>query len=107
MRTVSTTLQCCSLALNLPKEKPHVDLTYNVQNFSINLNRKATLKDGVKRKELHQYLSPSLLKREGKCSGSVSENETHGRKRLSDGSVGTENKKPRISLCKKTTKSVQ
>ena len=89
-------------------EKLNVDLTYDIQNFSTNLNRIATnckvLKEGmvldarhVKRKELHQYLSPSLLKRERKFSGNVSKNGMNDRKRLSDGSGGTENKKPRIS----------
>lgn len=78
-------------------ENLNVDLTYDIQSFTETVNRQAVmikmLKEGmkiearhVKRKQLHQYLEPSLIKRERKNSVNSSsvKNGTESRKRLSD-----------------------
>lgn len=98
----------------LKSENLNVDLTYDIQSFTETVNRQAMnikmFKEGmkiearhVKRKQLHQYLSPSLLKRERKNSvtnaTSNSKNGTESRKRLSDSALETvaANKKTRLS----------
>lgn len=98
----------------LKSENLNVDLTYDIQSFTETVNRQAMnikmFKDGmkiearhVKRKQLHQYLSPSLLKRERKNSvtnaTNNSKNGTESRKRLSDSALETvaATKKTRLS----------
>lgn len=99
-------------------ENLNVDLTYDIQSFTETVNRQALnikmLKDGmkiearhVKRKQLNQYLSPSLFKRERKNSinssstvknGSQDQNK-ESRKRLSDQQLDTSayNKKTKVT----------
>ncbi|XP_017875804.1 poly(A) polymerase type 3 isoform X1 [Ceratina calcarata] len=66
-------------------ENLNVDLTYDIKSFVDSIQRQAEqlsmLKDGmwieakhVKRKDLHTYVSPSLLRRERKVSVSVHKN---------------------------------
>lgn len=117
-------------------ENLNVDLTYDIKTFTDAVHRQANnikmFKEGmkiearhVKRKQLHQYLSPSLLKRERKTStGSaisttpvtinntvtsntttatnntqqaINKNGIESRKRLSDNTVDFNMKKSRIS----------
>lgn len=87
-------------------ENLNVDLTYDIQTFTENVNRHATgikmLKEGmklearhVKRKQLSQYLPPALLKKERKISTSSSKN---GKRSSSDDTnVSNSIKKARIS----------
>ncbi|CAL7945963.1 unnamed protein product [Xylocopa violacea] len=106
-------------------ENLNVDLTYDIKSFVDSIQRQAEqlnmLKDGmwieakhVKRKDLHTYVSPSLLRRERKVSGSVHKNgniagngnsgsvsprnqgDTVNRKRLSDQNPDTCGKKRRV-----------
>ncbi|XP_044271180.1 poly(A) polymerase type 3 isoform X2 [Tribolium madens] len=89
-------------------ENLNVNLTYDIQQFTETVQNHALnismLKEGmklearhVKRKQLYQYLSPSLLKRERKTS--VKTNGTESKKRLSDPGNSDENpnKKMRLS----------
>ncbi|XP_049814791.1 poly(A) polymerase type 3 isoform X1 [Schistocerca nitens] len=108
-------------------ENLNVDLTYDIQSFTNSVHRQAAqikmLKDGmkiearhVKRKQLHMYLSPSLLKREKKASGTPGSTppqqrngannvsvpadgsgNTAGKKRVSDSSLDGLPKKPRTT----------
>ncbi|XP_044728354.1 poly(A) polymerase type 3 [Chrysoperla carnea] len=117
-------------------ENLNVDLTYDIKTFTDAVHRQANnikmFKEGmkiearhVKRKQLHQYLSPSLLKRERKTStGSaisttpvtinntvtsntttatnntqqaINKNGIESRKRLSDNTVDFNMKKSRLS----------
>ncbi|XP_017773319.1 PREDICTED: poly(A) polymerase type 3 [Nicrophorus vespilloides] len=92
-------------------ENLNVDLTFDIQQFTENVNRHAInikmLKEGmklearhVKRKQLSQYLSPSILKRERKTSSNASvKNGSESRKRTSDGgsAEGPVPKKTRIT----------
>lgn len=91
-------------------ENLNVDLTYDIQSFTETVNRQAInikmFKEGmkiearhVKRKQLNQYLSPSLLKRERKNSVNSSslKNGIESRKRLSDSqSENYNNKRTKI-----------
>lgn len=89
-------------------ENLNVDLTYDIHSFTETVNRQAInikmLKEGmkiearhVKRKQLNQYLSPSLLKRERKNSiNSSVKNGTDSRKRLSDSQLDSYNKRTKI-----------
>ncbi|XP_020709602.2 poly(A) polymerase type 3 [Athalia rosae] len=107
-------------------ENLKIDLTYDIKSFADSVERQADqismLKEGmvieakhVKRKELHNYISPSLIKRERKVSVPGSNNQSNGkyggngagtvspggtdlstRKRLSDQSSDSYIKKPRI-----------
>ncbi|XP_053976730.1 poly(A) polymerase type 3 isoform X1 [Hylaeus volcanicus] len=107
-------------------ENLNVDLTYDIKSFVDSIQRQAEqlnmLKDGmwieakhVKRKDLHTYVSTTLLKRERKVSGSVHKNgniagngnsgsvsprnpgDTASRKRLSDQNPDTCGKKRRVN----------
>lgn len=95
-------------------ENLNVDLTRDIQMFTKTVNKHAItiqmLKEGmrlearhVKRKQLSQYLSPSLIKRERKSSitKSQSNGTTESRKRLSGDAVASDNdvpvKKSRLS----------
>ncbi|XP_018332903.1 poly(A) polymerase type 3 [Agrilus planipennis] len=98
--------QHCSLwfiGLEFSKtENLNVDLTYDIHQFTETVLRQGLkmLKDGMKlearhvrRKQLHQYLSPSLLKRERKLSTNSSlRNGTEHRKRSLDGDNNTPKK---------------
>ncbi|XP_043279143.1 poly(A) polymerase type 3 isoform X2 [Venturia canescens] len=106
-------------------ENLNVDLTYDIRSFNETIERLAdqlkVLKEGmlieakhVKRKDLHTYVSPSLLKRERKISGGNHRNGTVGgngntenpspnrqvdstsRKRLSDQAIDASGKKRRV-----------
>lgn len=97
------------------REHLNVDLTKDIQAFTETINKHATntniLKVGmklearhVKRKQLSQYLAPSLLKRERRTSitnNKLQTNGTENRKRLSSETGNVEidvpNKKTRIS----------
>lgn len=86
-------------------ENLNVDLTYDIQTFTENVNRHATnikiLKDGmkveakhVKRRHLSNYIAPSLLKRERKPSVNSSlKNGLDTKKRPSDGGDESQAKK--------------
>ncbi|XP_046144484.1 poly(A) polymerase type 3 isoform X3 [Osmia bicornis bicornis] len=107
-------------------ENLNVDLTYDIKSFVDSIQRQAeqlsVLKEGmwieakhVKRKDLHTYVSPSLLRRERKVSGSVHKNgniagngnngsvsprnqgEPVNRKRLSDQTTDSCGKKRRVN----------
>ncbi|XP_003393427.1 poly(A) polymerase type 3 [Bombus terrestris] len=107
-------------------ENLNIDLTYDIKSFVDSILRQAEqlnlLKDGmwieakhVKRKDLHTYVSPSLLKRERKISGNVHKNgniagngntggvsprnqgDLTNRKRLSDQSTDAYGKKRRVT----------
>lgn len=92
-------------------ENLNVDLTYDIQAFTENVNRHAVnikmLKEGmkveakhVKRKHLSHYISPSLLRRERKTTVTTNtsfKNGTDTRKRLSDSHEGNTAKKKRLS----------
>lgn len=86
-------------------ENLNVVLTYDIKSFTDNVNRHALninmYKEGmklearhVKRKQLHQHLSPSLLKRERKNSLM---DRTEAKKRQSDGGDSSVVKKVRVS----------
>ncbi|XP_018566949.1 poly(A) polymerase type 3 [Anoplophora glabripennis] len=88
-------------------ENLNVDLTRDIQIFTKTVNKHATtiqmLKEGmrlearyVKRKQLSQYLSPGLIKRERKSSitKSQSNGTTENRKRLSGDAAGSDNDAP-------------
>lgn len=90
-------------------ENLNVDLTYDIQSFTETVNRQAInikmFKEGmkiearhVKRKQLNQYLSPSILKRERKNSvnNSTLKNGTESRKRLSDSQIEGFNKRTKM-----------
>lgn len=90
-------------------ENLNVDLTYDIHSFTETVNRQAInikmLKEGmkiearhVKRKQLNQYLSPSLLKRERKNSVNSTnvKNGTESRKRLSDTPIDGYSKRSKI-----------
>ncbi|XP_015594598.1 poly(A) polymerase type 3 isoform X2 [Cephus cinctus] len=95
-------------------ENLNVDLTYDIKSFVESVERQAEqismLKDGmrieakhVKRKQLHTYVSPSLLKRERKVSGgthrngNVTGNGNGNSGGVSPGSQGEANSKKRLS----------
>ncbi|XP_034172431.1 poly(A) polymerase hiiragi isoform X3 [Osmia lignaria lignaria] len=107
-------------------ENLNVDLTYDIKSFVDSIQRQAeqlsVLKEGmwieakhVKRKDLHTYVSPSLLRRERKVSGSVHKNgniagngnngsvsprnqgDPVNRKRLSDQTTDSCGKKRRVN----------
>lgn len=86
-------------------ENLNVVLTFDIKSFTDNVNRHAIninmYKEGmklearhVKRKQLHQYLSPSLLKRERK---NIAVERLEPRKRHSDGNDPNVPKKTRLS----------
>lgn len=86
-------------------ENLNVNLTFDIQTFTKTVNRQASfskmLKEGmdlearhVKRKQLPQYISPSLIKRERKYSGNLVRNGAD-RKRLSTDNL--DSKKTRLS----------
>lgn len=88
-------------------ENLNVDLTRDIQIFTKTVNKHAIsiqmLKEGmrlearyVKRKQLSQYLSPGLIKRERKSSitKSQSNGTTESRKRLSGDAVGSDSDAP-------------
>ncbi|XP_063990863.1 poly(A) polymerase type 3 isoform X2 [Diachasmimorpha longicaudata] len=106
-------------------ENINIDLTYDIKTFVETIERQAEqismLKEGmwieakhVKRKDLHLYVSPKLLKRERKVSGGghrngsvaagektgslapKSQTESIGTKRLSDQSIDSGGKKRKI-----------
>ncbi|KAJ3634788.1 hypothetical protein MTP99_007733 [Tenebrio molitor] len=93
-------------------ENLNVNLTYDIQSFTETVQNHALninmLKEGmklearhVKRKQLYQYLSPSLLKRERKSSVSAKSqaNGTENKKRYSDqGNSDSENPNKKIRL---------
>ncbi|GLV33739.1 hiiragi [Carabus blaptoides fortunei] len=83
-------------------ENLNVDLTYDIQSFTETVNRQAViikmLKEGmkiearhVKRKQLHQYLEPSLIKRERKNSvnNASVKNGVESRKRVAETIIET------------------
>ncbi|XP_022912441.1 poly(A) polymerase type 3 isoform X2 [Onthophagus taurus] len=85
-------------------ENLNIDLTQDIQNFTKTVNRQATnskmLKDGmelearhVKRKQLHQYLSPSVVRRERKFSGTLKNGANIERKRSLSLSESMDNSK--------------
>ncbi|KAK1120611.1 hypothetical protein K0M31_012217 [Melipona bicolor] len=107
-------------------ENLNIDLTYDIKSFVDSILRQAEqlnmLKEGmwieakhVKRKDLHTYVSPSLLKRERKISGNIHKNgniagngnnggvsprnqgDVNSRKRLSDQNMDTFGKKRRVT----------
>ncbi|CAD1476364.1 unnamed protein product, partial [Heterotrigona itama] len=106
-------------------ENLNIDLTYDIKSFVDSILRQAEqlnmLKEGmwieakhVKRKDLHTYVSPSLLKRERKISGNIHKNgniagngnnggvsprnqDVNSRKRLSDQNIDTFGKKRRVT----------
>ncbi|XP_015594596.1 poly(A) polymerase type 3 isoform X1 [Cephus cinctus] len=99
-------------------ENLNVDLTYDIKSFVESVERQAEqismLKDGmrieakhVKRKQLHTYVSPSLLKRERKLllqvsggthrNGNVTGNGNGNSGGVSPGSQGEANSKKRLS----------
>lgn len=91
-------------------ENLNVDLTYDIQAFTENVNRHAMnikmLKGGmkveakhVKRKHLSHYLSPSLLKRERKTSisNSTVKNGLDSKKRTLEGEDASTKKRARVS----------
>ncbi|XP_018401536.1 PREDICTED: poly(A) polymerase type 3 [Cyphomyrmex costatus] len=115
-------------------ENINVDLTYDIKSFVDTVERQAEqinmFKEGmwieakhVKRKDLHTYVSPSLLKKERKVSsgmhrngniagngnsGSVSprsQGDTSGRKRLSDQTLDACGKKRRINEAEEQTEN--
>ncbi|XP_015833880.1 poly(A) polymerase type 3 isoform X2 [Tribolium castaneum] len=93
-------------------ENLNVNLTFDIQQFTETVQNHALnismLKEGmklearhVKRKQLYQYLSPSLLKRERKTSITVKSqsNGTDSKKRLSDpGNSDSDNPNKKIRL---------
>lgn len=94
-------------------ENLNVDLTRDIQMFTKTVNKHAItiqmLKEGmrlearhVKRRQLSQYLSPSLIKRERKSSVTKSQSNgtTENRKRMSGDAPGSDDvpvKKSRLS----------
>lgn len=91
-------------------ENLNVVLTYDIQSFTETVNRQALniklFKEGmkiearhVKRKQLSQYLSPRILKRERKNSVNSSlKNGSETRKRLSDTPIDINNISKRTKL---------
>lgn len=93
-------------------ENLNVNLTFDIQSFTETVQNHALnismLKEGmklearhVKRKQLYQYLSPSLIKRERKTSISAKgqTNGTESKKRNSDpGNSDTENVNKKVRL---------
>ncbi|KAL6254456.1 hypothetical protein P5V15_014506 [Pogonomyrmex californicus] len=115
-------------------ENINVDLTYDIKSFVDTVERQAEqinmFKEGmwieakhVKRKDLHTYVSPSLLKKERKASSGVHRNgniagngnsgsvsprnqgDTSGRKRLSDQTLDAIGKKRRINEAEEQTEN--
>ncbi|XP_045462081.1 poly(A) polymerase type 3 [Harmonia axyridis] len=90
-------------------EHLNLDLTIDIQTFIETVNKTALninmLKEGmtleaksVRRKQLTQYLSMSIIKRERKTSANkASSNNGESKKRLSDHAQEGENKKSRLS----------
>ncbi|XP_076279083.1 poly(A) polymerase hiiragi isoform X2 [Lasioglossum baleicum] len=107
-------------------ENLNIDLTYDIKSFVDSIQRQAEqlkmLKEGmwieakhVKKKDLHNYVAPSLIKRERKVSSSVHKNgniagngntgsisprnpgDTANRKRLSDSNPDTCSKKRKVN----------
>ncbi|XP_015518148.1 poly(A) polymerase type 3 [Neodiprion pinetum] len=89
----ATDRQCSMWFIGLifaKSENLKVDLTYDIKSFADSVERQAEqihmLKEGmwieakpVKRKELHTYISPSLVKRERKASASTTITHINGR----------------------------
>ncbi|XP_012532462.1 poly(A) polymerase type 3 [Monomorium pharaonis] len=115
-------------------ENINVDLTYDIKSFVDTVERQAEqinmFKEGmwieakhVKRKDLHTYVSPSLLKKERKVSSGVHRNgniagngnsgsvsprnqgDASGRKRLSDQTLDACGKKRRINEAEEQTEN--
>ncbi|CAL1673253.1 unnamed protein product [Lasius platythorax] len=114
-------------------ESLNIDLTYDIKSFVETIERQAEqinmLKEGmwieakhVKRKDLHTYVSPSLLKKERKVSGGVHRNGNiagngnsgsvsprnqgdTSKKRLSDQSIDSCGKKRRVNDTEEQTEN--